>query len=157
MNRKLLLAFPIIALMLSACGRGGGTSSEEPISTPSTTSEVVTSEEPNTEVSSAEEPSSSKMPTVKDVTILCFIDYNHANKDSDAYYTAKWYYGVPFTKEDIGLVDPSQGNYPEFSTFLGWSLQPIIDSEDQLLEWGVYTKDRDGTGSYVNLYGIWVS
>lgn len=157
MKKKLFLMLPLVALMLSACG--GRTPVTPTSSEPAPTSESIPSE-PETTEDTSEEPSetTSKLPTVKEVTILCYLDYNHANNDSDAYFTAKWYYGVPFTKADIGLVDPTEkdANYPEFKTFLGWSLQPIIDSPDQLLKWGEYVKLRDGSGSYVNLYGIWV-
>lgn len=144
--KKKLLVLSILTLALTACG-GGNTPSSEPSS----------SAAPSSEPSSSE--SSEPLPDTKDVTILCYLDYNHANQDSDAFYTAKWYFGVPFSKADIGLVDPTSAdaNYPEFTTFLGWSLQPIIDSEDQLFNWGEYVKARDGSGSYVNLYGIWVS
>jgi len=145
MNKKLLLVLPVLAFSLTACGGGSNPSSSQGSSTPSS--------EPGP--SSSSEP----LPDEKEVTILCYLDYNHAIQDSDAYYTGKWYYGVPFTKADIGLVDPTSddANYPEFTTFLGWSLHPIVDGEDQLLQWGEYVKVRGEGGSYVNLYGIWVS
>jgi len=61
-------------------------------------------------------------------------------------------------KEDIGLTDPTNDKAasPEFGKFLGWSMHPVIDSEDQLWKFGEDVKVKDERGSYLQLYGIWV-
>ena len=122
---------PVLLLGLTACGGGGGGGNSS--------------------------GGSSQTPTTKEATILFYIDYNHADEDNP-YYSAEWYLGVPFTKEDIGLTDPGndQANYPEFITFLGWSEHPVIDSDDQLWKFGEDVKEKDERGTYLQLYGIWV-
>lgn len=133
MKKKLLALLPALLLTLSACGGGGGSSG------------------------GGEGGGSSEMPTSKDATIIFYLDYNHAD-ENDPYYKAEWYFGVPFTKDDIGLVDPSidLASYSEFTTFLGWSMHPVIDSEDQLWKFGEDVKVKDDRGSYLQLFGIWV-
>ena len=131
MKKKLLALLPVLLLGLSACGGGGGGESGA--------------------------GGSSELPTSKDATILFYLDYNHADEENP-YYKAEWYLGVPFTKEDIGLTDPSadKASYPEFATFLGWSVHPVIDSEDQLWKFGEDVKVKDERGTYLQLFGIWV-
>ncbi len=102
----------------------------------------------------------SELPDSKDVTILCYIDYNHAD-ESNPYHRSEWYYDYPFSKEDIELVDPSssQTKYEEFGTFKGWSTHPIINSDDQLFNFGVDVVEMnfEKPFPYLILYGIWVS
>ena len=135
MKKRLFKLLPILLLGLTACGGGGSDASS----------------------TSSGGGGSSEIPPTKDVTILCYIDYNHADEDNP-YHQAKWYYSKTFTKEDIELTDPdeSAANYPEFKTFKGWSQHPLIDNDDQLFKWGEVTKELDGTPPYVILYGIWV-
>lgn len=130
MKKNIFKLLPVLLLGLTACGGGG---------------------------SSSGSGNSSEMPTSKDATILFYLDYNHAD-EANPYYKAEWYLGVPFTKEDIGLTDPTkdQASYEEFTTFLGWSVHPVIDSEDQLWKFGEDVKVKDERGTYLQLFGIWV-
>lgn len=144
MKKKLLLLLPLIGMML-ACSpstpggvtdTGGGHDTETDPGTPTDT------------------PSKS---ATKDVRIICYLDYNHAN-ESNPYHSARWYFNDPFSKADIGLTDPTadMASYPEFTLFKGWSTHPIIDSDDQLFKFGVDMKAQDGN-NFLVLYGIWVS
>ena len=132
MKKKLLALLPVLLLGLSACGGGG-------------------------DGGGSGAGGSSELPTSKDATILFYLDYNHADEENP-YYKAEWYLGVPFTKEDIGLTDPGEdkASYPEFGTFLGWSVHPVIDDEDQLWKFGEDVKEKDERGTYLQLFGIWV-
>ena len=131
MKKNLFKLLPVLLLGLTACGGGGSSSSGG--------------------------EGSSELPTSKDATILFYLDYNHADEDNP-YYKVEWYLGVPFTKEEIGLTDPTSddASYPEFTKFLGWSMHPVIDSEDQLWKFGEDVKVKDERGSYLQLFGIWV-
>ena len=132
MKKNILKLLPVLLLGLTACGGGGGSSSGG---------------------GSSVEPT----PTTKDVTVLVYIDYNHADEDNP-YHKSTWYFNTTFTQSDIELEDPKpeDANYTEFNTFKGWSLHPIIDNDDQLFKWGEFKKEKDGTPPYVILYGIWV-
>ena len=144
MKKKLLLLLPLIGMMLacSPSAPGGNTDTPGPGS--------------DTETEPGPSESHSASPT-KDVRIICYLDYNHAN-ESNPYHSARWYFYDAFTKEDIGLTDPTpdMASYPEFATFKGWSVHPIIDSDDQLFKFGVDYKAQDGN-NFLVLYGIWVS
>ena len=136
--KKLLKLLPVLLLGLSACGGGGSDDS-----------------------SGGE--GSSALPETKDATILFYLDYNHADEENP-YFKAEWYLGVTFTKEDLEdengnkLVDPTDemASYEEFGHFLGWSMHPVIDSEDQLWKFGEDVKEKDERGTYLQLFGIWV-
>ena len=132
MKKNLFKLLPILLLGLTACGGGGGGGNSSGGGT------------------------SGDTPTTKDVTVLAYIDYNHADEDHP-YHSAEWYFSTPFTQEDIGLVDPKndEANYPEFAKFIGWSLHPVIDDEKDLFEFGKEVKEKDGTPPFIVLYGIW--
>ncbi|MCR4880169.1 MAG: hypothetical protein K5906_04365 [Bacilli bacterium] len=132
MIKNLIKVLPILFVLgLSACNKGSNTSSST---------------------------GSSELPTTKEATIYFFLDYNHAVDEENPYYIAEWYLGVPFTKEDIGLVDPTSedASYSEFKVFKGWSVHPVIDSDDQLWNFGEDFKEKDERGVNLQLFGIWV-
>ena len=134
MKKKLLALLPVLLLGLSACNNGGNSSG-----------------------GGGGGGDSSTIPTSKEATIYFYLDYNHAD-ETNPYYKAEWYLGVPFTKEDIGLTDPTsdQASYQEFKTFLGWSMHPVIDDESQLWKFGEDVKVKDDRGTNLQLFGIWV-
>ena len=132
MKKKLLMLLPVLLLGLSACGGGGNSSG-------------------------GGEGGSSEMPTSKEAKIYFYLDYNHAD-ENNPYYKSEWYLGVPFTKEDLGVTDPTSADasYEEFKTFLGWSVHPVIDDESQLWKFGEEVKEKDDRGVTLQLFGIWV-
>ena len=165
---------------MSACGAGGSSSatsqssssqqsSSEPTSSSqqSSSGQTSSSQQSSGEASSQQSsgsaqsssaesstPASSSAEEEKELTIIFYYDYNHS---TSAYHEVKWYHDRPFTKEEIGLTDPTKSNYEEFSTFLGWSLYPIVDSKDQLLKFGEDKFSYRTFGNTVQIYGVWVS
>ena len=133
-------------------------SSEAPSSqTPSSEAPSSETPTPSSEVPSSEQPSSSASSEVrKDFWIRVYFDYNHFD-ESEPLLKVMWQYGLPFTKEDIGLTDPTTVPDPYYNHFLGWSLHPIVDEEQYLWKFGedVVTAEM-AVGGYINLYGIFV-
>ena len=134
MKKKILLLLPALLMTLAACnnnnkGGGGGSGGHE----------------------------SGELPEDKEVTIYCYLDYNHADEENP-YLKAEWYEGVPFSKEDIGLTDPTneQASYLEFAHFKGWSIHPIIDDLEDLWDFENDYKEKDERGYVLQLYGIWL-
>ena len=83
--------------------------------------------------------------------LVCFYsDYNHVD-EKNPYYSYRWYELKPL--EEIPQT-PSAPT-PGFTTFLGWSEKPIIDSVEDL--WNFETDTAKMGQYYLALYGIWVA
>lgn len=140
-------------------------SSQAPASSELPSSEAPSSIEPASSVApasselppSSEAPSSSQSSQIrKDFWIRVYLDYNHFD-ESNPILKIMWQYGLPFTKEDIGLTDPTSVPDPYYNRFLGWSLHTIVDETQYLWRFGedVVTAEM-AVGGYINLYGIFV-
>ena len=138
MKKKLLALLPVLLLGLAACNNGKSSSSSG-------------------------EGGDSGLPDSKDAVVIFYLDYNHAD-ENNPYFQADWYFGVPLNRDELvdkdgnKLVDPTddKASYTEFNHFLGWSLHPVVDSEDDLWDWEHDTKEKDDRGKYLQLYGVWV-
>ena len=144
-----LLLVPFAALLLSACG-GGGTPSQTPSSEP-----TIISSEPAGE-SSQDESGSGPVDPEMNLILRFYLDYNHYEKE-EPYYQTWWYLDRPFTKEQIGLVDPTEASDPFYPTFLGWSRYSIVDEEERLWKFGTDTVSQNDTaGGAFEIFGIFV-
>ena len=140
MMKKKLLVLPLIMLLLAGCsGKGSDTSSGE------STSEGSTSQTSN-----------SDDPGGHDIKIKFYLDFNHYDKENP-YHQVWWDSDTTFTKEQIGLVDPTTAPDPYYPTFLGWSKYAIVDEDARLWNFGVdkiqYSETAGGT---FEIFGIFV-
>lgn len=94
-------------------------------------------------------------PGDHDIRIKFYLDYNHYDKDNP-YHSVWWDSNKTFTKEEIGLVDPTAPD-PFYPTFLGWSKYAIVDEDARLWNFGVDTISYDDTaGGIFEIFGIFV-
>ena len=140
MKRKLLLLLPLLSMALVGCNRGGGTSS-------TSSKGGDTSSQPATSSSEEEQ---------KDFLIYCYLDYNHYDKNNP-YLRVWWDYNTPFTQADIGLINPTTAPDPYYPTFLGWSMNALVDEDKYLFKFGeTVITEQMAVGGYINLFGIFV-
>ena len=98
------------------------------------------------------------VPEDEDMTvhIYFFIDYNNADEEDT---TGKkllthfwWYEDQPIAQSGKVPANPTTAPTPDFPYFAGWSVHPIIDSKDGLLDLSTY---EVGSRSFLYIYGIW--
>ena len=89
-------------------------------------------------------------PEVGKVVVTFYADYNQINQ-KNVYHVTKVNKGDKLVAPNA----PSQSNYEEFPTFLGWSIKQVIDSRDDLWD---FANDRvDIEELTLNMFGIWVA
>lgn len=92
----------------------------------------------------------------RDFIIYFYLDYNH-NDMENPYYKCWWDFNKVFTKRDINLVDPvNDAADPYYPTFLGWSLNSLVDEEQYLFDFNTPITEEEAVGGYIELYGIFV-
>ena len=157
MKLKTLLLVPVMALLLTGCGGGGNPSNSEPVSQPGQSSGESQGGESRSEQSQGGQSSTqTSQGRTKDLLLRFYEDYNHYEEE-EPYYEAWWYLGEPFTKEDIGLVDPKKAYDPYYPTFLGWSKFAIVDEDDKIFEFGKDVITYEETANnIIELFGIFV-
>ena len=107
-------------------------------------------------------PDEEELPPSDDMTlhIYFFIDYNNVD-ESDLTGTkclAKFWWYPDRAIGDSGQVPvaPTKAPTPEFPYFAGWSIHPIVDSKDDLINVNTYVLPDDMQGrSFLYIYGIW--
>ena len=102
------------------------------------------------------------VPPSDDMTmrIYFFIDYNNVDEDD---LTGKkllssfwWYPDRPVGQSNKVPATPKNAPTPEFPYFAGWSIHPIIDSRDDLIDVNTYVLPDEMQGrSFLYIYGIW--
>ena len=95
-----------------------------------------------------------------DFKVYVYLDYNHYDPENP-YLTGWGYYGVPFTKADLGLTDPDPSSIPDldpyYPNFLGWSRQVLVDDTADLWKFGEDKIEKgEAPGDYIELFGIFV-
>jgi len=152
MKNKLALLLAS-TFLLAACG-GSGDTSITPTSQEPTSGVTPTSQEPTSKAPTSQEPTSHD-PS-KDLIIKFYLDYNHYDTDNP-YYTVEWYLNRPFTKEEIGLVDPTEVPEPFYPNFIGWSRYALVDELDYLWKFGTdVVTYQDATNNVFEMFGIFV-
>ena len=93
------------------------------------------------------------------VHIYFFLDYNNADEDDT---TGKkllthfwWYEDQPIANSGKVPANPTTSPTPDFPYFAGWSVHPIIDSKDKLLDLTTYKVEDEGSRQFLYIYGIW--
>ena len=139
--KKALFLLPLTLLFLAGCG-----------------GQTVTPSSSGTTPTSSGDPKSTSNPDDPgdhDIRIKFYLDYNHYDKDNP-YHSVWWDSNKTFTKEEIGLVDPTAPD-PYYPTFLGWSKYAIVDEDDRLWNFGVDTISYDDTaGGIFEIFGIFI-
>ena len=85
------------------------------------------------------------------ITVNFYLDYNEITAN-EVYYTYEIKNGSKLKEP----TKPSEGTFPEFPVFKGWSHKEIIDNDADL--WN-FSKDEVNLekGSVFNMFGIWVA
>lgn len=171
MKKKLLLLIPTLMLALAACNNGGTNTSNPDPSKPEGTSQTSGGEASQSSEEYSDDPS---RPEGANLRIDFYLDYNHYGKgikgfgnEENKYHCAWWYFDRPFTKADIGLVDPTTAPDPYYPTFAGWSRHALVDetetkkegSDEYLYMWNFgidKVSEAEAVGGYIELFGIFV-
>lgn len=86
------------------------------------------------------------------ITVNFYLDYNQITA-GEIYYTYRIENNSKLTKP----ADPTEGKYPEFTVFKGWSSKELIYNMDEL--WNFDTDVMNVKEGYrtFNMFGQWVS
>ena len=86
--------------------------------------------------------------------IRFYLDYSNSDINEPwEYYKCESGELIPTPKKTPTTEDAPD---PAFPTFLGWSYQPILDSDDPSL-FVHFGEDKMPNQQYLSIYGIWVS
>lgn len=147
--KKSLFLLPLTLFFLVGCNNGGTTPTVD-------TSGTSNNDGSATSTSAGNTTSEEDEAAGHDIRIKFYLDYNHYDKDNP-YHSVWWDSDTTFTKEQIGLVDPTEAPDPYYPTFLGWSKYAVVDEDSRLWNFGVDKISYDETaGGTFEIFGIFV-
>ena len=86
------------------------------------------------------------------ITVNFYLDYNEI-ASGEVYYTYEVKNGSKLKEPPT----PTQGTFPEFPTFKGWSHREIIDKDEDLWDFSKDVAKTEEGYSEFNMFGIWVA
>jgi hypothetical protein len=142
MKMRKLLLLPAMVLLLTACGNGGGGGSS--------------SSSQGGGGGGSSGGGSGGSGDYRPLTINFYLDYNHYDEENP-YHSARWYYDTTFTKDDVGLVDPTEVPDQYYPTFKGWSTHALVDEDQYLWNFGTdKVAEADAVNGVIEFFGIFI-